>query len=163
MPRLLGLAGDAALPEGLAGRSILAAWFDPVSPLAGIVAEPERFLPAVLRALRYEIQQFGHEPWYEALLGRLQALPPFRHHWTAVEREPAALSAARAQVALGVAVPAVGLLQFRLSAEPFTRDPRFRLIHFFPADTATMRQCAAWVDATAPRRGVSSSPSVTTT
>jgi hypothetical protein len=35
-------------------------------------------------------------------------------------------------------------LQFRLSAERFTRDARFRIIYFFPADVPTMQQCTAW-------------------
>src|SRR2546430_11372992 len=30
------------------------------------------------------------------------------------------------------------------SAEHFTRDARFRLVYYFPADLPTMRQCATW-------------------
>jgi hypothetical protein len=47
-------------------------------------------------------------------------------------------------------VRGVGRLEFRLVAEPFIRDARFRLIYFVPADPATMRQCAAWATSVPP-------------
>jgi transcriptional regulator with XRE-family HTH domain len=143
-PRLLGVAPDDPALRRLARRSLLAAWFDPASPLAPLVAEPDLFLPALIRALRYEMQRFQTESWYAAVLARLQELQRFRHYWAAVEREPALVSAARALVPVRLAVPGAGLLQFRLSSEPFARDARFRVIYYFPADPATMRRCAAW-------------------
>ena len=144
VPRLFGIDPYDPTLGGLAGRSLLAAWFDPASPLAPLVAEPETFLPALIRALRYEMQQFRTEPWYPELLARLQDLPRFRHSWAAVEREPAPVSAARALVPVRLAVPGAGVLEFRLSSERFTRDARFRLVYYFPADPATLRRCAAW-------------------
>lgn len=144
LPRLLGVAPGAPLPGRLAGRSFLGAWFDPDAPLAPLVAEPERFLPALIRAMRYEMQLFGAEPWYTDLLAELQALPRFRHYWGVVEREPPPASAARALTPVRLAIPGVGLLQFQLSSEPFIRDARFRAIYLFPADPDTMRHCAAW-------------------
>jgi transcriptional regulator with XRE-family HTH domain len=144
LPRLLGVAPDAPLPGRLAERSFLAAWFDPDAPLAPLVAEPERFLPALIRAMRYEMQAFGGEPWYATVLAELQALPRFRQHWAAVEREPPPVSAARALTPVRLLVPSAGLLQFQLSSETFIRDARFRAIYLFPADPETMRQCAAW-------------------
>ncbi len=90
------------------------------------------------------MQQFRTEAWYAALLARLDELPRFRHYWAVVEREPAPVSAARALVPVRLAVPGAGVLQFRLSSEPFARDARFRLVYYFPADPATMRRCAAW-------------------
>jgi hypothetical protein len=144
VPHLFGVApGDPTL-AGLARQSLLAAWFDPGSPLAPLVAEPEAFLPALIQALRSEMQQFRTEAWYAAVLAPLQALPRFRHYWTVVEREPALASAARALVPVRLTTPGTGLLQFRLSSEHFVRDARFRLVYYFPADPATMHQCAAW-------------------
>jgi transcriptional regulator with XRE-family HTH domain len=144
VPPLFGItSGDPTL-RGLAGQSILAAWFDPTSPLAPLVAEPEAFLPAIIRALRYEMQIFRTEEWYAAMLDRLQELPRFHHYWAVVERETAPASAARALVPARLIVPGVGALQFRLSSERFTRDARFRMLYFLPDDPATMRQCAEW-------------------
>jgi hypothetical protein len=144
VPLLFGI--DAADPSlgGLAGESLLAAWFDLTSPIAALVAEPELLLPALIRAHRFEMERFRGETWCQPLLARLQELPRFRHHWASVEREPAPASAARALVPIRLAVPGAGLLQFRLASEPFTRDARFRLVYYFAADPATMRRCAEW-------------------
>jgi transcriptional regulator with XRE-family HTH domain len=155
VPRLFGMAPDDPTLGGLAHQSLLAAWFAADSPLAGLIAEPETFLPALIRALRAEMQQFRTEAWYTEVLASLQALPRFRHYWAVVEQQPALASAARALVSVRLTTPGAGLLQFRLSSEHFVRDARFRLVYYFPADPATMYQCAAWaassaVDTTAP-------------
>lgn len=145
VPRLLGVAPDDPLLERLAGRSMLAPWFEPTSPLGRLVADPEAFLPALVRASRYEMQRFRGEAWHAAMIQHLiETLPRFRHHWEEVEREPALASAARALVPVRLRVPNAGVLQFRLSSEPFTRDARFRVIYYLPADAETLRRCAAW-------------------
>ncbi len=144
LPRLLGSSPTEPLPGHLAERSFLAAWFDLTAPLAPLVAEPDRFLPALIRAMRYEMQQFGNESWYAAVLAELQSLPRFRLYWALVEREAAPVSAARALTPVRLAIPGIGRLQFQLSAEQFIRDARFRAIYLFPADPATMRRCATW-------------------
>lgn len=147
-PRLLGIGPHDPLPGALAGQSLIAPWFDPASPLAPLVAAPDMFLPALIRALRFEMRRFGDEPWYEEhVLRPLLALPLFRHYWAIVEQEGEAPGAGRALVPVLLDLPTHGRLQFRLAAEPFTRDPRFRTIYYFPADAPTMRQCAAWAEA----------------
>ena len=142
--RLLVAAAPGCRPEALVGRPLLAHWFDPTSPLAGLVAAPETFLPALIRALRHEALQFGTEGWYDEWLAALLALPRFRRYWTQVAGEREGVSAARAVVPVRLAAPGFGAAQFRLATEPFTRDARFRLVYLFPADAATMRHCAAW-------------------
>lgn len=145
VPPLFRLPPDDPSLGGLARRSLLAAWFDPASPIARLVAEPDDFLPAMIRAARYEMQQFRTEAWYaEMVAGLIADLPRFRQYWQSVEQEPAPASAARALVPARLAVPGAGVLEFRLSSEHFTRDARFRLVYFFPADPATMQHCAAW-------------------
>ncbi len=144
LPRLIGARPDDPHLRGLAGDSFLGAWFVPSSPLAPLVVEPDVFLPALIRAFRHERQQFGSEPWYASILDRLMALPEFRRYWSMVEREPPPASATRALVPLRLAVPGAGVLQFRLATEPFTRDGRLRIVFYFPADPATMIECAGW-------------------
>ena len=145
-PRLFGLLpGDPSLGR-LAGRSVLEAWFDDASPLARLVAEPHEFSPALIRAFRSEMKPFQTEPWCVEVLDRLLTLPRFRrHYWSVLKNEPAQahVSAARSLVPVRLFVPGAGRLQFRLSAEHFVDDARFRLIYFFPADLATMEWCAA--------------------
>ncbi|GEM_PF-615190 len=143
LPPLLGVAADDPRLARLAAGSFLGAWFEPDSLLARLVVEPERLLPALIRALRYEIEPFHAEPWYAEQLARLwRALPLFRHYWAIVEREPAPVSADRALAPMRLAVPGAGILEFRLASERFTRDARFRLIYYLPASPETMRWCA---------------------
>jgi transcriptional regulator with XRE-family HTH domain len=143
-PRLLGVAADGPLLARLARRSLLAPWFDPSSPVGQLVADPEAFLPALIRAMRYEMRPFAAEAWYAEVLAELMALPRFRQCWEAVDREAAPAGAARALVPVRLTAPGAGVLQFRLAAEPFTRDARFRIVYYFPADALTIRQCAVW-------------------
>jgi transcriptional regulator with XRE-family HTH domain len=144
---LLGVGPRDPLPESLAGHSLVAPWFDPASRLAPLVAMPEQFLPALIRALRFEMRRFGDEPWYEpVVLAPLLALPRFRHYWEVVAQESELPGAGRALVPVVLDLPWAGRLQFRLAAEPFARDPRFRAIYYFPADARSMRQCAAWAE-----------------
>lgn len=145
-PRLLGVGPGDSLLARLSRELLLVSWFDPGSPLARLVIEPESFLPALIRALRYELRQLHAEDWYAPWMARLQELPLFRHYWAQVDREPEPASAARSLVTVRLAVPRVGPLQFRLAAEAFTRDARFRLVYLLPADADTLRQCAAWAD-----------------
>ena len=147
--------GDPTL-SGLARRSLLMTWFDTSAPLMSLVAEPDAFFPALIRARRYEMQQFRTESWYASVLAHLLNLSHFRQYWAVVEHEPALASAARTLVPMRLVLPSVGPLEFRLSSEHFIRDARFRLVYFFPADLKTMHQCAAWTAQIGTAQGVSS-------
>jgi hypothetical protein len=144
VPYLFARAPEDRTLGHLAGRSLLAAWFDPASPLAALVAEPDALLPALIRAMRYEMERYRAEPWSAAVVADLLRLPRFRHYWEIVERESPPASAARALVPVRLILPRIGEVRFRLSSESFTRDMRFRLVYYFPADPATMRQCTDW-------------------
>jgi hypothetical protein len=135
--------GDPTL-GGLAGRSVMAAWFEPASPISALLAEPEVMMASLVRALRYEIQQFRTEAWCADVITQLQDLPGFRAAWTGPRRERRVATAARALLTIRLNVPNTGLLQFRLSSERFVRDARFRVIYLFPADPPTMNACAEW-------------------
>jgi transcriptional regulator with XRE-family HTH domain len=136
-------SSDARVAE-LLGRSMLAPWFDPASPLGGLLVEPDTVLPALVHAFRYELQRLRAEPWFEReVLAPLLAIPSFRREWDLVRRQPAPHGAARALVPLRLRVPKAGVLEFRLSSEPFARDPRFRSIYYMPGDPPTLRWCAS--------------------
>ncbi len=145
LPRLLGVGPDDPLLAELTRASMIAFWFDPASPLAPLVAEPEIFRPAIARAMRVEMHRFWAEPWAAALIANHEAeIPRFREIWEAVRTAPATASAARALAPVRLRAPGRGVLSFHLSSEPFSRDARFRVIYYFPADPETMRQCAVW-------------------
>ena len=131
---------------GLAGRSIMEAWFDPDSPISPLLVEPTVMLEGLVRALRYERQQFHTEAWYADVLARLHQVPGFSDAWAVTRREPRAVTAARALLPIRLNLPDAGALSFRLSSERFVRDDRFRIVYLFPADPATMSACARWAD-----------------
>jgi hypothetical protein len=51
------------------------------------------------------------------------------------------VSSARTLVPVRLIPSASSVCMFRLSAEPFLRDARFRLVYFLPADEAALRWC----------------------
>ena len=135
-------------PGTLAGQSMLAPWFDPTSLLGRLLVAPDEFLPAMLQAFRFEMRRYRDEVWSAAMLAGLLEMPAFRRHWYAVQAAPEAVGAARALVPLRVhAGGHGGPLRFRLAAEPFLRDDRFRILYFFPDDAPTMD----WVQHATPR------------
>lgn len=138
------LLGSRSRVEGLIGRSILQAWFDPASGLPGLLDKPDEFFAINIRALKGEMRLFGHEDWYADLLKELRQLPLFEKFWTQAADTLNYAVAARPLIQIGLKPPGSGLLHFRLSSEPFIRDARFRLIYFLPADEAALQQCAAW-------------------
>lgn len=146
VPSLFGIPQEGSLFRQLTERPLLASWFDPASPLARLVVEPDVFLPSMIRAFRSELQLVGDEPWSRDLVAHLlDTLPYFRKYWERVEHEPPPATATRALLPVRLAVPGAGVLEFRLAVEHFTRDARFRVVYFLPSNPATMRQCAEWV------------------
>jgi transcriptional regulator with XRE-family HTH domain len=145
VPRLFGIAPQAM--ARWARACLLELWLDPRHGLAPLVDNPDAFFPAMLRALWHEMQPFRHEAWCAELIARLrQELPLFKRYWAVVEHAGVPAVAARPVVPMRLEVPQVGSLQFRLSAEHFTRDARFRIVYYLPADARTMQQCAVWAD-----------------
>lgn len=119
--------------------SMLRILFDPLYGVTPMVANPDIFFPASIRALRSEMQLFHGETWYDNLIGAMRKGATFEKYWQQAERIAYYHVAARPLTPLAMNLPGVGLLNFRIMAEPFIQDRRFRLIYCFPADSATMR------------------------
>ena len=118
--------------------------FDPSYGISGLIANPEAFFPALIRALRNQVTLFRSEAWYAELIDDLrQNHPLFETYWTQAEPSEPPL-AGRPLVPLLLDLPGIGRLRFRVTSESFAQDRRFRVIYYLPADPATMRQCAAW-------------------
>ncbi|MBZ0302943.1 MAG: helix-turn-helix transcriptional regulator [Anaerolineae bacterium] len=128
--------------------SMLWMLFDPAYGITARIANPSTFFPAQIRALRYEMRQFGGEPWHEALIDDLlKQCPLFVQHWTeALATHRTETIAARPLVPIELELPNVGTLRFRLTSEPFAGDRRFRLIYYIPADAVTIQQVIRWLD-----------------
>jgi MmyB-like transcription regulator ligand binding domain/Helix-turn-helix domain len=145
IPKILKRVAEHPEHARTAHWSILQTWFDPRYQVATYVQNPDTFFMHMVRALQHEMQSFGTEPWHAELIRQLvHDVPLFKTYWEQRQTyEPYAI-AARALVPVQLQLPDIGCLQFRLSAEPFTRDARFRIIYYLPADPSTMRQCAVW-------------------
>lgn len=104
------------------------------------IHNPAEFLTAVVQALRHEISKFQHEAWCISLIeSLLQDLPLFKTHWELTASNPPSVVAARPLVPLEIAPIIGGKLKFRITAEPLTADPRFRVVYYLPADVTTLQ------------------------
>lgn len=146
VPLMFGVAPDSREMMDLECRCLLHAWFDTYHWLAPLVVNQAEFFPALMRAFRYEMQVVGDEAWTTALLESLLELPVFQQYWSEPEVLP--IVAARALIPIQLDIPHRVRLQFRLTAESFTADSRFRIVYYLPADTQTIRQCADWAEQT---------------
>jgi transcriptional regulator with XRE-family HTH domain len=130
--------------DRLASTSMLRILFDPACGVADLIANPDSFYPATLRALRYEMRLFRGEVWYAAVIEEMLRVPRFAQHWSALEGEALYPAPARPLIPIQLDVPRAGLLTFRLASEALAEDRRFRIIYYLPADAVTMQQCALW-------------------
>jgi len=125
--------------------SMLRILFDLRLGFMPLVANPDVFFPASIRALRTEMQLFHDETWYNGLISGLREdCPTFEKYWTMPEAQPPHSVAARPLTPLEVNLPDDGLVQFRIMAEPFVQDRRFRVIYCLPANPGTMQKCVDW-------------------
>jgi transcriptional regulator with XRE-family HTH domain len=150
VPKLFPIAGVTHHSQTANRLSMLHLLFNPSYGVTPRIANPDVFFPASIRALRSEMQLFHSEPWYEGLIADLRSnCPVFEKYWTLSEARPVYHIAARPLTPLELILPDVGSLIFRLMAEPFLQDRRFRVIYYLPANPVTMQQCAEWSQSTA--------------
>ncbi len=144
-PKLFQIEG--VTHRGRAGNrvSILRVLFDPQYAVTQRIANPDVFFPATIRALRSEMQLFHGEAWYDSLIADVRLnCPTFEKYWINSEGKQDYCVAARPLTPLEISLPEGGLLQFRILAEPYIQDRRFRVIYYLPADPLTMQKCADW-------------------
>jgi transcriptional regulator with XRE-family HTH domain len=123
--------------------SILQHIFDTAHGLAQIIANPDDFFPAQIRALRYEMQWFHDEPWYSALIEEMRrCCPTFARYWG--ESNGPIHIPARPLTPMELRIKTGECLKFRLISEPFVQDHRFRVIYCLPADADTNQHCLDW-------------------
>lgn len=125
---------------------VLRLLFDPNYGMTPLITNPDIFFPASIRALRSEMQLFPAEAWYDQIIGDMRTCPTFEKYWT----QPVSTYhfAARPLTPLEILSPgnSTDTFQFRIMAEPFTRDRRFRVIYYLPADPPTMQKCVDWAE-----------------
>jgi len=140
-PRLFHIEGVTHHPRAGDRVSMLRVLFDHRLGIAQQITNPDIFFPASIRALRSEMQLFHGELWYSTLIADIRATCPiFEKYWLQADSGPQIHFAARPLTPMEM-----GALQFRLMAEPFIQDRRFRIIYLLPADSATMHWCIDWL------------------
>lgn len=143
VPRLFSVVKHESAEIFANHWSMFRLWFDPRYGVTERICNPDTFFAQMLRAFRHELHLIGEELWCAAMIvALLRDMPLFRTHW---ERSDAPQTASAARALVPLQLRANGdILQFRVSAEPFTHDARFRIVYLLPADPFTMQQCARW-------------------
>jgi transcriptional regulator with XRE-family HTH domain len=149
VPKLFPVIDTTNNSQTVIRLSMLHILFNPRYGVTPRITNPDVFFPASIRALRSEMQLFHSETWYEGLITELRSsCPVFERYWTLSEARPAYHIAARPLTPLEIIFPKIGTLVFRLLAEPFIQDRRFRVIYCLPANPITMQQCVEWSQST---------------
>jgi transcriptional regulator with XRE-family HTH domain len=117
--------------------------FDPACGIAPSILNAEAFYPAQIRILRYERQRNRDDNRYEALIDDMRGIPLFDRYWVEDERTGPAQILIRPAAHMKLNTRG-GAAHFRLIAENLAHDQRFRIIHYLPADPATIRRCLEW-------------------
>ncbi|MBI5931129.1 MAG: helix-turn-helix domain-containing protein [Chloroflexi bacterium] len=116
-------------------------FFDQQQGILTAIHNATEFLPALIEALRHEISKMNEAAWCNALINHLvEELPLFKTYWLTPTQLP--LVAARPLVPFELVLPTGFCLKFRITAEPMTPDPRFRLVYYLPADASTLERYA---------------------
>jgi transcriptional regulator with XRE-family HTH domain len=114
--------------------------FDPMFGLARSVLNAETFFSAQIRILEFERLRCGDEAWYNGFVNEMRQYDTFDEYWTrhnaTGRRQVSMRPVAQLKLPIGDEIA-----QFRLISETFAQDPRFRVIYYIPADSATVRQC----------------------
>jgi len=141
-PKVFRIARHHAAEKRISMLRIL---FDSDYGTAAHIANPDIFFPASIRALQSEMQLFHGEAWYDGLISDMRrSCATFEKYWVRTEGKQEHYVAARPLTPLEISFPDEKLLQFRILAEPFIQDRRFRIIYCLPADPATMQTCFDW-------------------
>lgn len=144
------LAWNSLVPElygvvrqDLAASPIPRLFFDPSYGIAPLVINAESFFAAQIRVLLYERQRCGDDDWYAGFIDEMRHVSAFDHYWLQQSADIPVIQPMRPRALLHLATSR-GAARFRLIAEVFSQDPRFRVIHYLPADPATAHLCLSW-------------------
>lgn len=142
VPKLFPVVGqecDRILAEHW---SMLKLLFDPRFGVAERLENRDTVLLQLLNAFRHELERIGDEPWVAAVTAELaRDIPQFHSAWQASGHLKTA-SPARSLVRFQLTLSEHAAAQFWVTAEPLTRDVRFRLVYLLPVDLATSAWCA---------------------
>lgn len=140
-PRLVGLHPDNPATARFFGVSMFDLAFNPTFETRIQIVNPADFLPGMLHFAKVDIYAHREQLWYQELIGRASDFPGFRDLWESLPTDTL-----RSVVPLRANIPAIGMLQFRMSSADLLLDPRFQIMHFTPYGAKTLRTCAEWAE-----------------
>lgn len=140
--RLFNVPTLATVSQNRQYPSMLEIIFNPAYQTLSRIQNQDTFLPAQIRAFRYERQWFQDEVWNTALLAEMLRFEAFERYWQLEQHKPIYIPA-RPLVPLQLLIDDT-LLSFRLIAEPFVQDRRFRVIFCLPDDMVTAQEIQQW-------------------
>jgi transcriptional regulator with XRE-family HTH domain len=143
LPPLVGRHPDDPAMLTLTNRTITEILYEPAFGIGQRVLNLQAWSRHMLPVLIHELRPYLKEPWGEQLyVAMRQNVPGLAD----LIDDPALERAipARPLEPIVFAGPADTALPFRIAAEPFTEDTRFRVIYYFPADAAALNYCQAW-------------------
>lgn len=120
-------------------------FFDPHYQITPAITNADDFFAAQIRVLHYEMQWFRDADWYGDFIEDMREYTVFDTYWHDPTNESVQIPA-RPLTPLKIELDGEGVAAFRLIAEPFVRDRRFRVIYYLPADVFTMQQCERWLE-----------------
>jgi transcriptional regulator with XRE-family HTH domain len=140
---LVGREPDDLMRDGMLGQTITRILYEPQFGIGQRILNLAEWSAYMLPVLVHELRPYMQELWGRRLLNELRSSVPGLDE---LLRHPERLRAipARPLQTLVFAGPANRPLPFRIAAEPFTNDTRFRVIYYFPADAAALAQTQAW-------------------
>lgn len=117
--------------------------FDPRLNVSPSIVNGEEFYPSQIRVLKYERLRCGVDSWYDGFIEEMRHYGEFDRYWSQYGREQSQFTM-RPLSPFKLDLGSRGLTQFRIIAESFVQDQRFRVIYCLPADAETIRWCDGW-------------------
>lgn len=117
--------------------------FDPAYEVGEAIVNREAFFALQIRILHYEHQRCADEAWFNGFIDDMRQIESFDRHWVSAAKATLTPLATRPLAHLQMDTTR-DIVQFRLIAQTFAQDPRFRVMYCLPADAATIEQCHEW-------------------
>ncbi|MCI0710366.1 MAG: hypothetical protein L0154_09420 [Chloroflexi bacterium] len=138
MPHLYNAVGpDSEL--ALISRLI----FDPAYEIGPSIVNGDEFFATQVRIIHYEKHRCSDEQWFSSFIAHMREVPNFDKYWVRQTDYPQTRPMVRPLANLQLST-SHGLLKFRLTAQNFAGDPRFRVIYCIPSDATTINMCQKW-------------------
>ena len=117
--------------------------FDPAYEIENSILNRDEFFSTQVRIIHYEKHRCSDEQWFASFIAYMREVPNFDKYWVKQISYPITRPIIRPLANLQLST-SHGPLKFRLTAQNFAQDPRFRVIYCIPSDATTINICQKW-------------------